>query len=186
MRMSSNTARRGKVDWTTIIIIIVVVMIAICVGGFFLVRSIYRGSVLSPFNSTLPELILLRPGGEQQPAGENCSKGVVFVDTSDNSLDHLYFDLPDGVKAATPGEIKTVVFLTWVKQQVGTYGSSNKPAYRNSCKVDVVDRQTKKFLQSNTLMGPAPPTSISSRSGSGEGARPNSEVVQFISRLATK
>ncbi len=185
MRTLSNSGRRGKLDWTTIIIILVLVLVGICVGGFFLIRSIYRGSVLSPFNSTLPELVQLRPGGEKNPTNEQCSKGVMFIDTSDNSFDHLYFDTPDDIKAKTPGEIKTVVFLTWVRHQVGTYGA-NKPAYRNSCKIDVVDRQTKSLLQRNEFWGPTPPTTISSRSSSGEGARPNDDVIQFVRRLATK
>ncbi len=183
---SSEFPRRGKLDWSTIIIIAVVVVIGICVGGFFLVRSIYRNSVLSPFSSTLPELVQCKPAGEKTPSNEPCSRGVIFIDTADNSYDHLYFDAPDEIKAKTPAEIKTVVFLTWIRNQVGTYGSSNKPAYQNSCKIDVVDRETKKFLQTSTIVGPPPPTTISSRSGSGEGARPNAEVIQFVQRMATK
>ncbi len=183
---NSDSGRRGKIDWTTIIVIVVLVLIGICVGGFFLIRSIYRGSVLSPFNSTLPELLQTRPGGDQTPTNAPCSKGVMFIDTSDNSFDHLYFDTPEEIKAKTPAEIKTVVFLTWTRNQVGTYGPSNKPAYRNSCKVDIVDRQTKTLLQSNTFVGPTPPATISSRSSSGEGARPNDDVIQFVRRTATK
>lgn len=179
MFRNTRLVRRGEGNWGNIIIIVLVVVIGLAVGGFFLVRYLYRSSVLSPFQSSVNEYTGMKPQADTKVEETPHKGGVIPVDTSDNTIDHFYFDLPENLKASDPASVKTIVFLTWSKQQTHQY-SNNKPGYTNFCAVDVVDRETKNLLKRGNFQGPPPPQSISGRSSSGEGARPTEEIVAFL------
>lgn len=182
MSSSSRLQRRGEFKMGNWIGIIILVLIGAGVGGFFAVRALYRGQVLSPFQPSLGEYLAARPTGA--PSEQKCKGGIMPIDVANNTIDHLYFDLPDSLRPADPAAVKTIVFLRWERQQTHQYGT--KPGYTNICHVEVVDRETKSFLKQGIFTGPPPPQSISSRSSSGEGARPTDQVISFLQNHLAK
>jgi hypothetical protein len=171
--------RSGQMNWSSVVILGLFAVILGGVGIFFLVRYIYRSSVLSPFESSRNEFVSLRPQAGE-PTNKPLKGNFIAIDVADNSFDHFYFDLPENLKATTPADVKTVVFLNWTKQQTHTYDPGNKPGYTHSCMVEVVDRETKTLLLRNNFVGGPPPASISGRSSSGEGPKPTDFIIAYL------
>lgn len=157
--------------------IIVLALIGIAVGGFFAVRSVYRSYELSPFQSSLPDYLAARPSGG--PMDQMCKGGIMPIDSSTNTIDSLFFDLPANLKPANPAAVNTIVFVRWERVQTHTY-SNGAAGYTNSCHIEVVDRETKMFLKQAHFTGQPPPQTIRGRSGSGEGPRPTEQVIAFL------
>ncbi len=179
MSSYTRTIRPGASKAGTWIGFGLIVLIAIVIGGFFLVRHLYRTSVLKPFESSLQEYIALQDATKKEPTNKPCQGGVIAIDAGTGTLDHFYFDLPDDLKASDPAAVKTVAFLHWRKDVIDHY-TGNKPAYQHKCDVQLVDRASKTLLLKQHFEGSPPPMSISSRSSSGEGSKPTDAIVLFI------
>jgi hypothetical protein len=113
---------------------VIVLLLAFAVGYY-----LYRESVLGPFKPYLSEYLSF--SATQQ--GEPYIRGkVITVDTRRQAVDHLYFDLPQELRATQPEEVGTVVWVhctsvTTVVRRVG--GSTNNTVdYR--CEVSVIDK----------------------------------------------
>jgi len=113
---------------------VIVLLLAFAVGYY-----LYRESVLAPFKPYLSEYLSF--SATQQ--GEPYIRGkVITVDTRRKAVDHLYFDLPQELRATQPEEVGTVVWVectsvTTVVRRVG--GSTNNTVdYR--CEVSVIDK----------------------------------------------
>ena len=157
-----------------------IVIVALCIGGFFLVRYLYRTAALSPFEASLPRYLAATPKPDDVPKENQPFKpGIIAVDLQSNTLDHFYFDMPDSLRAANPDAVKTVVFLRWEKLQTHKY-SNGRPGYTQKCIAHVVDLETKALLKTAQFQGTAPPQSISGRSSSGQGSSPAPDVVLFL------
>lgn len=171
--------RPNRISWVTRFGLFgFLVAIALCVGGIFLVRYLYRTAALHPFQSSL-EVYLAAAPGEQLPTEQPPKPGMIAVNIDTKSLDHFYFDLPEDLRAASPADVKTVLFLRWERLQTHKY-SSGRPGYTQICQLDVVDLETKKLLKSMDFKGSPPPSSISSRQSSGQGSSPADQVVLFL------
>lgn len=155
-----------------------IVCIALCVGAFFLVRYLYRSAALSPFQASLEQYVAALQK-DQAPSNQPFKPGMIAVDMKSGSLDHFYFDMPEDLRAANPGAVKTVVFLQWEKEQTLKY-NNGRPGYTQRCFVDVVDLETKTLLRSADFKGGPPPSSISSRSSSAQGSSPADQIVLFL------
>jgi hypothetical protein len=165
--------------WGNFIVIGLLIVIGLGVGGYFLVREIYRSSVLRPFQPLLAEFQAMKPQAMDEPNQQPCKGGVITIDVSTSSYDYYFFEMPPELKAADPASVKTIVFLNWSKVEIDKY-EGGKPAYKHFCNLEVVDRETKVLLKRENFAGGEPPMTIDSRNSYGEGTKPYDSMTSFI------
>ena len=144
-----------------LIIFGVIAVVALGVGAFFGIRHMMREAELGKFKPIAQSYAQTPP---EQEGGEAYLVGKVLpVNVADHSPDHLYFDIPDGLRASRPEEVGTVVLLLWGKEQVGTYEGGGG-AYQQTCDVVLVNHKTKKTMHSQRFLGSFPPQTTTSNS----------------------
>ena len=125
-------------------------LLVIAVAGVLEVSR--QNRALAPFQPYLDEYLYL-PGENAgntvlqmtfaHPTDSPYIRGkIVPVQVRDNTLDVLYFDLPAELRADSPDEVGTVVWLycTSVTQVVRRVGASTSNTVDYSCDVAVIDR----------------------------------------------
>jgi hypothetical protein len=153
-----------------------VLLVLLGVGIWFARRTIRR----APFRAEM-STYLQAPTGPAKPG--TSVKKVVVIDVADKDVDSLHFDLPDDLRAATPAEVTTVVWLNWSKNQIGTYTGGGS-AYQWSCQVTVIDKATRTTIRQQTFTGSRPPQSVRARRGtSHSGDKPTDQVINFLRGL---
>jgi hypothetical protein len=171
--LSEETAVKSR-----LIILGVIVAIALCVGAFFGIQWMMREGELSKFKD-LAQSYAQTPGepdgGEPRVVGK-----VLPINLDGRKPDHLYFDMPEGMRAAKPEEVGTVVLLNWGKEQVGTY-TGGGAAYQQTCQVTVVNHKTKKVIVSQMFLGGEPPQTT--KSSTATGSSPGPDIVRFLGQL---
>src|SRR5215208_1641288 len=108
MPHNMRLARPGRSDnsgWWGLGILVV---IGLVIGGFFLIRHLYRSHVLSPFEASRGELVAMKPPLEVPPTGGPCQGNVMTIDAATGQFDHTYFDFPGELQAPDPASVKTV------------------------------------------------------------------------------
>ena len=110
----------------------------------------YCESRLAPFKPHLNEYLAF----SMVQQGEPYVRGkVITIDTRRKAVDHLYFDLPQELRATQPEEVGTVVWVnctstTTVVRRVG--GSTNNTMeYR--CEVSVIDKAASAVVGKQTF-----------------------------------
>ena len=179
MSHHTHRNRKGQVNYSGWIGLAFLLVIGLLVGGFFLIRHLYRAHVLSPFESSRQEFLAARPTPNAFPTEGMCKGNVITIDTATGQFDHIFFDFPSELMAPDPASVQTVVFLNWTKVKIDEY-QGGKPAYQHHCDVELVDRESKTLLRRQHFIGGEPPMSIDSRNSSGEGSRPGDAMIQFI------
>jgi hypothetical protein len=169
--------RPGQGSLGNTLIPILIVVIGVSGVGYFLVRHFDQSRFTAPFQPVLPEYLAMRPE-DKEPSGGVCKGGIITINVASKQIDDLYFDLPDAFKARDPESVKTVVFLSWRKEEAGLY-DNGRLAYKYFCMVEMVDRETKELLQRGTFGGLAPPNRLK-RLESGEGTKPTVQVIAFL------
>jgi hypothetical protein len=159
---------------------IVILAIGVCVGGFFGFQAIVRANAVAPFNKDLASYLVLNNAGRSAGAAKVKGK-MITVDINSKAIDHLYFDLPEELRASKPEEVATVVLLSWGKNKVGTYDGGSG-AYQQTCQVKVVDKATNTEIASNFFLGDEPPQQKMSNA-SGTGAKPSKALLYFLKTL---
>jgi hypothetical protein len=155
----------------------VLVVIGLVGGGIW--YAMYRAK-RAPFRAQMATY-LAQPTGTA-PANTPVGKFVV-VDTKDKDIDSMHFDLPDNMRAATPADVTTVVWLAWDKRQVGKY-TSGGTAYQWFCEVTVIDLKSKAKIAGSNFSGTAPPQSFRGKSGeSRTGDKPTEAVLNYLKGL---
>ncbi len=164
--------------------------IALSIAGFFGVRQLLRNQKTAPFREKM-QTYLARPDNYEpiqvDPMGQPIAyqrpgpiqKKMIVIDLREKDIDSAYWDLPDELRATTPDEVGTVVWLEWDKIQRMIYGT--KPGYQHHVKVTVIDLSKKTAVANACFIGTMPPGSISSRDSEGNGSKPNGDVVRCLS-----
>jgi hypothetical protein len=153
-----------------------VFVVLLGVGIWFVWKTVAR----SPFRAQMAQY-MAPPTGMGNPA--TSVKKLVVVDVAAQDLDSLHYELPDDLRASSPAEATTVVWLKWNKAQVGTY-TTGGAAYQWHCLVTVIDLGTRTKIREQNFTGSPPPQSIRSRRGtSHSGDKPNSQIVNFLRGL---
>lgn len=111
-----------------------------------------QNRALSPFQQYLDEYLYL-PGENagntvmqmsrtSQTGSPHIHDKIIPVNVLQNELDILYFDLPEELRADSPDEVGTVVWLycTSVTQVVRRVGVSTRNTVDYTCDVAVIDR----------------------------------------------
>jgi len=163
----------------------VVGIIAVATGGYFGIRAIVRSNHLKPFQPKVDEYLARPVASRESPAARHKGK-IIPVNVKEKEIDSLYWDLPEELRAATPDDVATIVWLEWGEVQVSTYGSTNKPALVQTCNVTIIDRADKAILLRHSFRGSDPPKSIKSRDSSGRGDKPTQAVVEYLQKAQQK
>jgi hypothetical protein len=152
------------------------------VAGFFGVRHLMRANRVKPFKEHLTTYTQNVDQKEKEFTSKQPIGKCITVDMESREVDHIYFDLPDELRAETPDEVRTIVQLYWGKQQVNEY-EGGKPAYQQRCDVLVVDKATMSAVAAGTEWGSDPPSQIKSSQSEGSGDKPTDKVVNFLKGL---
>jgi hypothetical protein len=152
------------------------------VGVFFLVRFANRSAEAARFEGHIRDYLTIPK--EQFQLGEYLRGQVVAIDVGTREVDEdVFFDLPAGLRAATPEEVGTVVLLKWGTKMVGMYTGPNGfggVADAQTCEVTVIDRSIPAVVARRSFQGHDPPTHYN---GTRTGPKPVEEVVNFLTGL---
>jgi hypothetical protein len=157
------------------------------VAGILIAQQAIHSSEVALFKDELPGYAALKPAARPKEAGRfGLAKAkMITVDVEARSeVDWMYFDLPSEMRAGKPENVETVALLAWGRSYVAPYeGGGN--AYRHTCDVYVVDRETKKLVAYQTFTGGEPPSQTSTPSGSDDyGSKPTQQIVDFLKAAA--
>ena len=108
---------------------------------------------------------------------------VLPIDVSERKVDLIYYRLPRHMRASTPDEVQTVIWLGWHDSLVGRY-DDGQPGYQIFCFVQIIDVAQGSIVAQRNYVGSRPPDT---KRGSGErhGSNPKEEIVDFIRGLST-
>ena len=170
--MANNSGNQGCV--------VLVIIIALIAGGVYGVRSCRQGSQTKPFLSHMSEYTFF-PTLKESSSSTGITGKAITIDKIKNEIDDTFFDLPTELKASTPEEVGTVVWVSCNEHIAGTYVSGSK-AYVQTCDVTVIEKSTASIVGKRTLSGDQPPQT-KSYSGDWHGSKPKSEIVDYIKSL---
>ena len=119
---------------------------------------------------------------------------LLLIDCDYRRVDSTVQDLlPDALRAVTPGEVGTVVWLQWDSQVRGRYGSvMGRAGYQHECTLTAFDvthpASPVKVVEGVHILGPPPPNSIdASEAGDlgspGIGTMPYDEIIRYLAAL---
>jgi hypothetical protein len=109
---------------------------------------------------------------------------LAVIDMAENDLDDTHFNYKlDELRAASPEEVGTIVWLECKEQLRGTYDSGSK-GYRWACGVTTIDKGEGAIVGQETIYGEDPPDSKRSR-GDWHGSRPTDDIIAYITELPT-
>jgi hypothetical protein len=92
------------------------------------------------------------PAGQPRPATRG---GYLPIDLDNRALDSLYVSLPPSMRAGSPDDVHTVVWLRRAFRRVG--GTGSRPKEVQTCRVSVIDRVSNVLVAETTFTGTAPP-----------------------------
>src|SRR5262249_27112691 len=131
---------------------IIALVVILGVFGFFgytmhqqhLQEEAMRQAV-APFEEYLGEYPSLPKPPDGDIRGGSPKKKMITIDVNHKTVDYFWFRLPPELRAATPDEVESVVWLKWGEERVAEYEGGGW-AIRNTCTVTVFDLKTKKVL----------------------------------------
>src|SRR5262249_9806577 len=101
---------------------------------------------------------------------------ILTVDYYGKSVDHLYEELPDDLRAASSEEVGTVVWFFWGTEKVTE--EKGKPGYLATvCEVVVIDVADSEIIAQRKFRGERPSQAALA------GPKPTQEVVAFLEQL---
>ena len=107
-------------------------------------------------------------------------KGVA-VDLASGTLDPLHFELPDALRAETPEQVGTVIFVECETNKVGDYGFF-ADAYGHACDIRVVDKKTREVVHDGGASA-SPPRRVYLPFWDRIAKRPHTWVLDEIEKL---
>ena len=116
---------------------------------------------------------------------------VLSIDTTDKILDYFTFTkFSDEIRAKSPDEIKTIVFIQWYWVKEGEYINEETKmkdgeAFRSGANISIVDWTTKTTICKKNFIGQAP-LKYTTLEGDFKSARPMFKVIDFIEQLPRK
>ena len=162
--------------------VLILLIAAIVIGGlFFAGRGIYRFILTQPFRPFMSAYQdqNLKP---ESPGEDYVVGKVVVIDKDKPQVHGIHFRLPEELRASSPEEVGTVVWLSWGEKVVGTYTDGSK-GYRRTCNVTIIDQANRQITGSRTFLGSNPPEE---KSGFGrrKGDKPSArEIAAYIKSL---
>jgi hypothetical protein len=175
-----QTAAQKYATW----IVVGVLVLLIAPGAFFVAKTLLserrQSRAAAPFEEHINEYLTAPKAGA--PTNQKARGKFITVDVNERRVDRLYFELPPELRAASPDEVATVVWLDWREEKVGEY-SGGKPACVEWCDVTVIDRQQNVTLAKKQFKGGDPPKTLKTTFIKGVGPRPYKEIADYLASL---
>ncbi len=157
--------------------------VLLVVGAVVGIQQLMQMEAVAPFEKHLAEYTAepTRPSGGFPTTYIKGKVVPVEFRKGKQAIDYLYFDLPPELKAQTPEEVGTVVWLEWGEDQVGDYDDDD-PAFVQTVKVSVIDKERGRMVGQKSFRG-GPPPNTKTYDGPGYGPKPTAEIVQYLTSL---
>jgi len=110
-------------------------------------------------------------------AGTNVRGRILPIDLKAMSLDELYYDLPDQLRARNRDEVDTVAWLEYEPTLVGTYQTGRAYAYK--CTLWLVDNSDSRITDRHEFLGTNPPEQKKWR-GDAYGLKPDYMILAYL------
>jgi hypothetical protein len=112
---------------------------------------------------------------------------AVVVELSDAGprISEVHRALPAEVRAETPDEAGTLVFIEWREALAGPYGSTLAKGYRINADVRIIDLPEKTLLGLLEFQGGDPPRA-QPREGDGYGPKPIDKIAGYVAGVERK
>lgn len=138
------------------------------------------GNPLSSFEDHIDEYTNLS-GLKGDPGDIYLIGKILPVNKSTKAIDLLYFELPNDLRAASPEEVETILWVECEGKVVNTY-TDGAEARRIDCVLTIINKASNTMIVQTTFRGEPPP---GSKSGSGDrsGSRPTEDMVKYITTL---
>lgn len=107
---------------------------------------------------------------------------VVDKQAEGGGVSAVHGQLPEEIRAESPTEVGTVVWIDWKEFQYGRY-SATRVGYRIDAVVTVIDKANKAVLDRVEFEGGLPPETAPSGSQHGYGPRPVEQILEYLSNL---
>jgi hypothetical protein len=168
------------------LLLAVLLAVLICPAGILVGYSLLRGrsesQQLAPFASHIDEYLT---APKKTASGAKARSAIVPIDVAERTIDRLYFELPERLRAPSPEAVATVVWLKWREEQLGKY-ESGAPACIEFCDVTVIDRAQSAVVADKQFKGGDPPKVLRSSLGKGVGKRPYKEIADYLTALCDR
>lgn len=131
----------------------------------------------------------------ESPAPPEALRSHLGKDAWEEINQDEFMKLPRKLRASTPDEVGTVVWLRWGAEAEGEYMEDQflrgpkrpergpVPAYRITCEVTVIDKAKSTIVGTKDFRGGRPPKKIPAYDQAGWGSRPTREIVGYIKSL---
>jgi hypothetical protein len=157
------------------------------VAGILIAQQAMHSSEVALFKDELPGYVALKPSAKPKEVGRlgvAKPKMITVNAQGKGEVEWMYFDLPADMRAGKPENVETVVLLDWGRSHVAPYEGGGA-AYRHTCDVYVVDKESKKLRAFQTFTGGEPPSQTSTPAGSDDyGSKPTQQIVDFLKAAA--
>lgn len=165
-----------------LVIILVIAIVGVSSGVRSCIRERMQEQKLAPFYGSIDGYIDIY--GLKDPVGIYRRGKVIVVNPRERTVDDIYFDLPEKVRATTPNEVGTIILLEWTEDAVGHY-SWGGTAYVHTANVSVIDKAMPALMIDRIFRGSDPPSKKIGR-GDAYGSKPTGEIISFIAGLPKK
>jgi hypothetical protein len=171
--------KRKRKVWQSVLLILTPILAVVI---FAVVRYLILQSELDPFKSHLAEYL---SAAEVQQGEAYIHGKIIPVNVRNQTVDYsFYYELPEELRASSPEEVGTVVWLDCTGSLVGTY-TGGGGAYRWTCETQVVDLSIFRIVGEESFTGSDPPKT---KLGSGDehGSFPSDQIIAYLVALPRK
>jgi hypothetical protein len=141
-------------------------------------------AAIAPFQENIGEYTSLQKPRDGDIRDGKAKRKMITIDMINRKVDSLYFQLPQELRATTPEEVETVVWLRWGQDYIASYEGGGK-AIRHTCTVTVFDRATKKVVAQTTFQGEEPPdVTYTSAGEDDDGGKPTDKILFYLRNIA--
>ena len=93
-----------------------------------------------------------------------------------------FYELSPDLRATTPEEVGTIIWIKWDLVVEGFYSSPPRSACRITCEITVIDKDKATIVGKTVIRGTSPPSAVKTLH-SGYGNRPTKKIVDYIESL---
>jgi hypothetical protein len=164
----------------------VLVVVALGVAGYVGVTESQKSQIVAAFEARLTDYTAMPSPPSGSVRNGSALPKMITIDWKARKVDRIYFDLPQHLRAETPDDVQTVVWLQWGEERVEEYEGGGW-ACRHLCTLTVYDKATKKVVAQENFVGGEPPQMTNTPAGSNDyGEKPTKKIVFFLNGITGK
>jgi hypothetical protein len=167
----------------SLIVLGVLVVVGLGVAGYIGLNESQKAQTAAAFEARLTEYTSMPAPPSGSVRDGKALPRMITIDWKARKVDRIYFDLPKELRAETPDDVLTVVWLQWGEERVEEYEGGGW-ACRHLCTVTVFDKASKKVVAQESFIGGEPPRMTNTPAGSNDyGDKPTDKIVFFLNGI---